>query len=443
MGATKTTTIGSMAGVPSGPRALRGLTGASVKPLNSTNSHENLSTPTGLKDAGTVPKGVKEESGNGEAQSTSAKTERVVDLISTSNPTPINPQPITGKRTRSEMKEDEGKASSELRDKQVERKEDESRKTDPEKQTTRQLTPPRSVAPTSEPSSLPPAKRLRQLVEPESPSSSKGRTPPSKASTKSTTPAQAAVKSDADTVNAIETATPSRPMANTKPVEVIEAEENVSPTKKTFTSKAIKTKSKAKLASPKPSSKTGTPAPQTEPNEKASDKRKPTKAADTASEAEKTEPKSRSTKAKPPAIKSKSKATKESTADVEANAEKEMSAAITKNKNNPKQSVTDVMEVDPSSQPEVLPSIVKSEETKVNPSSQPTNPASLEIVSSLRSGPPFPSVIMHATDPKSRMQSRTHEARRLICLMIWLGIPLDWESIYVTENGIAVRENVC
>jgi hypothetical protein len=64
------------------------------------------------------------------------------------------------------------------------------------------------------------------------------------------------------------------------------------------------------------------------------------------------------------------------------------------------------------------------------------------VVSALHNGPPFPTILVQAADPEKRMQTAQHEARRLVCALIAVGVPMDWWMIGVTDNGFILRDEV-
>lgn len=65
-----------------------------------------------------------------------------------------------------------------------------------------------------------------------------------------------------------------------------------------------------------------------------------------------------------------------------------------------------------------------------------------DIVAALQDGPPFPTVLVQADDPEKRMQTAPHEARRLMCALIAVGVPMEWWMVGVTANGFIVRDEV-
>ncbi|CCA73155.1 hypothetical protein PIIN_07109 [Serendipita indica DSM 11827] len=52
---------------------------------------------------------------------------------------------------------------------------------------------------------------------------------------------------------------------------------------------------------------------------------------------------------------------------------------------------------------------------------------------------PTPAIYVHCPRPNVQLLSSAHEARRLVCLLIGLGIPLDWASVDPLGYGIMIR----
>jgi hypothetical protein len=65
-----------------------------------------------------------------------------------------------------------------------------------------------------------------------------------------------------------------------------------------------------------------------------------------------------------------------------------------------------------------------------------------EVAAALQNGPPFATVLVQAADPEKRMQTAQHEARRLMCALIAVGVPVDWWMVGVTDNGFILRDEV-
>jgi len=65
-----------------------------------------------------------------------------------------------------------------------------------------------------------------------------------------------------------------------------------------------------------------------------------------------------------------------------------------------------------------------------------------ETVTALQRGPPFPTVLVQASDPEMRMQTPQHEARRLMCALIGVGVHIDWWMVGITGNGFIILDEV-